>query len=296
MAELTDPEARLVIAGACDPADKRVGVAVEAFGAQQCVADTRLLPPQVAARLDLRALEQLDSAADCSWVVPGAAGWPPEFDLLGALRPLGVWWRGRSHLAAACRTVSIVGSRSATQYGEYIAGEFAAGVAVAGFAVVSGGAYGIDAAAHRGALAVRGGTFAVLAGGVDVPYPRSNHALFERILDCGALVSEAPLGRAPLRHHFLVRNRLIAAWGQATVVVEARVRSGALATASHAALLGRDVLAVPGSVTSAASAGCHQLIRDGAVLAASPLDVLELIDSDLPRHRQHPTQSALDFG
>jgi DNA processing protein len=161
--------------------------------------------------------------------------------------------------------------------------------------VVSGGALGIDAACHRGALAGGGSTIAILAGGVDVPYPRSNDGLFERIKKKGLLVSESPPGTPALRHRFLVRNRLIAAWGWGTVVLEAQIRSGAIATASHAAGLNRDVMAVPGPITSTSSEGCHQLIRDGAVLVTSASDILELVRGDLPRHAPHsaPVSSTL---
>lgn len=277
MAGLSEREARLVIATASEPGDAKVIAAVAAHGAAECLVDPRLLPAPVAGRLNLGALRQLEAYDDCHWVVPGERGWPVELACLGDTVPIGLWLRGRlpdSNAAA----VSIVGARSATEYGEYAASELAAGLCDAGYAVVSGGAYGIDAAAHRGALAVGGTTIAVLAGGVDVPYPRSNHVLFARMLEQGGLlVSEVPLGVQPIRHRFLVRNRLIAAWGRAVVVVEARLRSGAIATASHAGAIGRDVLAVPGAITSAASAGCHQLIRDGAVLVTCAEEVLELV-------------------
>lgn len=296
MADLTEAEARLVLASAAEPGDAKVGRAVAEFGAVECVRQPMLLPPNVAARLDTSALRQLEVGEHFQWVIPSDPGWPVELDLLAEVRPLGLWFAGPEVAPLTSAAVAIVGSRSATQYGEYVAGEFAAGIAEAGHCIVSGGAYGIDAAAHRGALAVGGVTVSVLAGGVDVPYPRSNQLLFERIKETGWLVSESPLGLQPLRHRFLVRNRLIAAWGQVTVVVEARIRSGALATASHAALLGRDVLAVPGAITSAASAGCNQLIRDGAVLASSPADVLELVHGDLPRYAESAVQSDFGFG
>jgi DNA processing protein len=141
--------------------------------------------------------------------------------------------------------------------------------------VVSGAAIGIDGAAHRGALSVGGATVAVLACGADRAYPASHQALLEQVVATGAVVSEYPPGCVPGRHRFLVRNRIIAALAAGTVVVEAGLRSGAQRTAADAAALGRDVLAVPGPVTSAASAGCHRLIRDGAVLVTRPEEVLE---------------------
>ncbi|MEY4348695.1 MAG: putative processing protein DprA, partial [Actinomycetota bacterium] len=171
--------------------------------------------------------------------------------------------------------IALVGARTCSVYGEEVAVEMASQIANAHIAVVSGGAFGIDAAAHRGALAVNGVTVCILAGGVDQPYPRAHAVLFERIAERGLLVSESPPGTAALKHRFLIRNRLIAAWARATVVIEARVRSGAISTASHAGQLGRDVLAVPGLVTSPSAAGCHALIRDGAILVTSAEDVLE---------------------
>jgi DNA processing protein len=147
-------------------------------------------------------------------------------------------------------------------------------------APLSGGAYGIDDRAHRGALAAEGVTIAVLGCGVDWPYPAGQAELFDAIAAHGALVSEWPPGRRPTRHGFLVRNRVIAALTRGTVVVEAGRRSGALSTARHARDLCRPLMAVPGPVTSGASAGCHEIIRDwGAVCVTSALEVLEQVAS-----------------
>jgi DNA processing protein len=160
-----------------------------------------------------------------------------------------------------------------------MAAELASGIAAAGRAVLSGGAYGIDAAAHRAALAADGLTIAVMAGGVDRLYPAGNDALLRAVMDDGAIVSEVPPGFAPHRSRFLTRNRLIAA-ASATIVVEAALRSGALSTARHAAGLLRPIGAVPGPATSPSSAGCHALVRDGvAVLVTRVEDVLELVES-----------------
>jgi DNA processing protein len=177
--------------------------------------------------------------------------------------PVALWVRGPGRLdELADRAVAIVGSRASTAYGEHVAGELAHGLGERGWTVVSGGAYGIDAAAHRGALAAGGATIAVLACGVDRVYPQGNGALLARIADSGLLVSEWPPGAAPLGHRFLVRNRLIAALTRGTVVVEAAARSGARATAQRAGSLGKQVMVVPGPVTSAMSVGCHELLRD----------------------------------
>jgi DNA processing protein len=181
--------------------------------------------------------------------------------------------------------VAIVGSRASTAYGEHVAGEFGFGLAERGWTIVSGGAYGIDAAAHRGALAADGPTIAVLACGVDRPYPSGNGPLLARIAEGGGLVvSESPPGYAAQARRFLVRNRLIAALSRGTVVVEAAARSGAMATANRARRLGRPVMVVPGPVTSAMSVGCHELLRQGPeendqrpVLVASTAHVLDAV-------------------
>ncbi|HEY0403971.1 MAG TPA: DNA-processing protein DprA [Blastococcus sp.] len=195
--------------------------------------------------------------------------------------PVGLWVRGPARLdELADRSVAIVGSRASTAYGEHVAAEFGHALGERGWTVVSGGAFGIDAAAHRGALAAEAPTLAVLACGVDRPYPAAHGALFSRITDTGLLVSEWPPGCAPLRHRFLVRNRLIAALTRGTVVVEAAARSGAQATANRAHRLGRQVMVVPGPVTSAMSVGCHELLRDsesGATLVASAGHVIDAV-------------------
>jgi DNA processing protein len=210
--------------------------------------------------------------------------------------PMGLWVRGAQRLDELVdRSVAIVGSRASTAYGEHVAAELGHQLGERGWTVASGGAFGIDAAAHRGALAAGAPTVAVLACGVDRPYPAAHGALFHRITETGLLVSEWPPGCAPLRHRFLVRNRLIAALTRGTVVVEAAARSGAQATAQRARRLGRQVLVVPGPVTSAMSVGCHELLRDReaqATLVASADHVIEAvggIGTDLAPPPDRPT-------
>jgi DNA processing protein len=181
-----------------------------------------------------------------------------------------LWLRGQADLRYAClRSVSVVGSRAASAYGTHVATELAAGIAERGWNAVSGGAFGIDAAAHRGALAADGLTIAVLASGLRYGYPRGHHDLFQAIAGQGVLVSECPPDRAPTRPGFLIRNRIIAALSRGTVVVEAALRSGALNSAKHARELRRPVMAVPGPVTSEQSAGCHELIREWGALCVT---------------------------
>lgn len=232
--------------------------------------------------LDVPAVLALAERRGLRILIPGDPGWPASMADLGAAAPHCLWVAGPGDLPGADSehpSVALVGSRASTAYGEDAAGSLAAAIASRGGCVVSGGAYGIDAAAHRGALvAGEGSTIAVLAGGLDLLYPRGNTRLLEAIATRHALVSEAPPGTAPTRWRFLARNRLIAALAQATVVVEASWRSGALSTARHADDLSRPVGAVPGPITSAASAGCHRLIRDrGAVLVTEVSHVLDLI-------------------
>jgi DNA processing protein len=215
-------------------------------------------------------------AAGAQFVVPGDPWWSERFDELGPQRPIGVWIAGDPTRFDSA--VSIVGARACTSYGSFVASTLGADLAERGVTVVSGAALGIDAAAHRGALAVGGATVAVLACGVDVAYPRAHEALLHSIRERGAVVTELPPGARPTRFTFLQRNRLIAALGQATVVVEAARRSGSLVTARQAAELGRAVLAVPGPVTSEQSQGTHALIRDGATLVTCAEQIREACD------------------
>jgi DNA processing protein len=210
-------------------------------------------------------------------VCPGEPEWPARLDDLGEARPVVLWLRGNADLRHAClRSVSMVGSRASTAYGNHVCAEMAAALAERGWAVISGGAFGIDAAAHRGALGAEGITIAVLAGGLSYAYPRGHHELFAAIAAQGVVASEWPPDRAPTRPGFLVRNRVIAALSSGTVVVEAALRSGALSTARHARDLCRPLMAVPGPVTSDTSAGCHEIIREwGAVCVTGAQDVIE---------------------
>jgi DNA processing protein len=212
-------------------------------------------------------------------VCPGDPEWPAEVDQLGPARPYALWLRGPANLRRSCRrSVSVVGSRASTGYGGHVAGEIAADLSERGWTVVSGGAYGVDAAAHRGALATEGITIAVLACGVDFPYPAGHAELFAAIAANGLVVSEWPPGQHPGRMRFLIRNRVIAALTCGTVIVEAGERSGALNTARHAAELGKPLMAVPGPVTSAQSAGCHRIIREwGACCVTCAPDIIELL-------------------
>ncbi len=212
-----------------------------------------------------------------SVLTPANPLWPAHLADLKFNQPLALWLRGSVHHLEATG-VSIVGSRNATSYGERATNELVGALASESLSVISGGAYGIDAMAHRAALALKTPTIAVLAGGLDRLYPVGNSSLLQRIECEGLLVSEMEPGVAPSKWRFLQRNRLIAALGAATVVVEANWRSGAINTVTHARHLDRPVGAVPGSIQSPTSAGCNQLIRSmKAELISSGKDLIELV-------------------
>lgn len=301
-------DARLLLTQWCEAGDTAVGSRVRERGpsalVEEILAGVSPLPASAGAGGRVRPGTSLDEAMTrwiepariaaerigARYVVPGDPEWPTQLQDLRDRAPWGLWVAGAGNLRLlALRSISIVGARSATAYGESIAREVAAHLAESGWLTVSGGAFGIDAAAHRGAIIAAGATACVLAGGVDVPYPRSHADLLARIRDTGVLVSEAPLGGAAMRHRFLTRNRLIASLSRGTVLVEAAVRSGGRSTVREAREINRVVMAFPGPVTSPMSAGCHVVIRDeGVHLVTSPREVVALVEGRLaPREEGH---------
>lgn len=204
--------------------------------------------------------------------------WPHRLDDLKA-PPIALIGRGmRSTLETIDLSLSIVGTRNPTEYGVRVAGDFAAGAVDRGWSVVSGGAFGIDSAAHRGAIIAEGQTIAILGCGVNSVFPSGNDRLFREIIDTGLLVSEVLPNVHAIPSRFLIRNRLIAAISRATVVVEAAFRSGSLRTARDAAEIFRPVMAVPGPITSPTSDGCHRLIGERtAEIVTSIADFMELV-------------------
>lgn len=279
-----DRLARITWAHLAEPRDAKAVALIAAVGYADALEEVRATPHRwenFAARLavlDIAEQERRMRLVGARALVPGDDEWPTALDDLTEV-PHALFVTGEGDVAALSdRSVALVGARAATHYGERIAAQIALGVGEDGTSVVSGGAFGIDAAAHRGALAGDAGTICVVAGGVDRVYPAAHEELFAAIRREGVVVSEMPIGFAPMRQRFLHRNRLIAALAPGTVVVEAGLRSGSLSTARRAEELNRVVGAVPGPVTSAASAGCHELVREGAaVLVTGPDDVLELI-------------------
>ncbi|MEU6772044.1 DNA-processing protein DprA [Streptomyces sp. NPDC046759] len=283
---------RVLLCRAIEPGDEAGGRWIREFGVGEVVRRLRegapALPGVSEARWSglvgraRRAEPGQDLAlagrAGARFVGPGDAEWPGQLDDLGDARPIGLWVRGRPSLRMwALKSVAVVGARACTEYGTHVAATLAAGLAERGWVVVSGGAYGIDGAAHRGSLAARGATVAVLACGVDRPYPRGHAALIGRIAEQGLVVGELPPGDHPTPSRFILRNRVIAALTRGTVVVEAACRSGSLATARAAGRLGRFVMGVPGPVTSALSAGVHELLRGEAALVTDAAEVVELV-------------------
>ncbi len=292
MVESSERRARLALSCTVDGGDPMVADLVARRGPECAWASIRsgaLGEPTAerAARLSLSAVDRLADAAAARFIVPGDEEWPAGLADLGHAgeiqrrggEPYGLWLRGPGQLAELMRrSIAIVGSRAATAYGNGISADLAADLAERGVTVVSGGAFGIDAAAHRGALAAGGRSVGVLACGVDVAYPAANASIFDQLAREHLLVSELPPGAHPTRVRFLARNRLIAAMTQGTVVVEAALRSGARNTAGWAVECGRPLMAVPGSVYSRGSTGPHLMIRNGqAVLVTNAAEVMELI-------------------
>lgn len=290
---MSSREARIALSHYAEPGDELVGAAVRRHGPTQVASALR---EGVGADVGLpgssrpwddaaitRAVEwEVEQArrVGVRFIAPGDAEWPTQLDDLRDRMPLILRSRGPLPMRwALLESVAIVGARACTRYGAGVAERLGADLADRSICVVSGGAYGIDACAHRGALAARGRSVAVTAGGVDLPCPRGNASLFEALGRDGAIVSEVPIGREPRRHHFLIRNRLIAALSRIVIVVEAGQRSGAQRTANEAIRQGRVLGVVPGPITSAASIGCHELLRERmAVLIRGVDDIVELLE------------------
>lgn len=286
--------ARVALSTVFEPGDPRLPALIEHYGAadlvQRLVAgkdrSLRDTVADVGVRLaSVDAMSELSAAARSGirFLTPEDEEWPdrlsdldhiePVQDMVGA--PLGLWVRGPARLDELADSVAVVGARDATSYGANVAAQMAAELVLAGRPVVSGAAFGIDRAAHLGAMSAQGVTVAVLACGVDVAYPVAHERLLHDIAQTGALVSELPPGQTVKRQRFLSRNRLIAGLSHGVVVVEAAIRSGALNTATWADRLSRPVMAVPGPITSAQSQGAHELIRRGGLLVTRGSDVLD---------------------
>ncbi|MFI9647935.1 DNA-processing protein DprA [Streptomyces sp. NPDC052040] len=282
--------ARIFLTRVLEPGDERAGQWIRDYGTEETARRLRGAGARLPGVTDRRWAGLLARAgradpgqdraaarnAGVRFLCPGDPEWPLQLDDLEDARPIGLWVRGRPALRLwALRSVAVVGARACTPYGAHMAATLAAGLAEHGWVVVSGGAYGIDGAAHRGALGATGATIAVLACGVDRPYPPGHTGLITRIAEQGLVIGELPPGDHPTPSRFLVRNRVIAALTRGTVVVEAAHRSGSLVTARAAQRLGRLTMGVPGPATSGLSGGVHELLRDESVLVTDAADVIE---------------------
>lgn len=277
---MSEREARLYLSVVAEPGDPQIAAAVQQRGAEDAwrhLVDATASDASSLASVRTRAeraaqILERASSMDARFIIPGDPEWPTQLaDLDGPASiseqtgaPLGLWIAGTGNLAELTdAAVTIVGTRACTSYGETAASELAADLSNAGYTVISGGAYGIDAAAHRGAMARRTPTIAVMASGIDTPHPPSHSTMFRRIAERGLVISELPPGEFPTRTRFLARNRVLAALSQGTLLIEAAHRSGARHTVAWADALGRAVMAVPGPVTSSQSHTPHQLISQG---------------------------------
>ena len=281
-------EALLLLAHVVEPNDERMQLFIEHVGPIEAIEAIRRgsIPKREPEGLQARlrefsfraALRELDQSS-ARLIFRDSPEWPSQLNDLRHERPFVLWVVGSPDLRlAAVRSLSIVGARDCTPYGSFVARDWSSRFSDRNWVVVSGGALGIDGSAHQGVLSVGGITVCVLACGVDVAYPRAHESLFANIADTGLLVSESPPGSSALRQRFLSRNRVIAALSRGTVVVEAGKRSGTTSTANFVNRLNRPLFAVPGAVTSPASAGCHQLINEGkAILASDWQEVVELL-------------------
>jgi DNA processing protein len=266
-------EMRMIIAAHHEAGAPRIAEEINRYGIERVVdgipVDLQVNP--------LKVEEEVEKTG-AKFLIPEDVEWPSQLNDL-AVPPIGLFIKGNVE-ALSIQSLAIVGTRNPTPYGVRAAQEFAAGFVDREWAIVSGGAYGIDSAAHKGALVAEGVTIAVTASGLDSMYPSGNQRLFEEILENGAIISEYLPGVVARPHRFLVRNRLIAALSKATLVVEAAFRSGSLRTARDAAELARPVMAIPGPITAPTSEGCHRLIGErSAELVTSIADAHELITS-----------------
>ena len=294
--------ARLLLFNAIEPGSQFWGKYISEFGAldtyKKIISEYKF-PVEIKCNLikekllclNPKDLESEISKAEADFLTPENQFWPQQFSDLPN-PPIGLIAKGNlDNLKTIANAVSIVGTRNPTSYGTRIAEEFSAAFADRDFAVISGGAYGIDASAHHGAIAASGITVAVLASGINKSYPAGNQRLFSQILKDGLLISELMPNEVAMPFRFLVRNRLIAALGKATIVIEAAARSGSIRTATDAAQIFRPVFAVPGRISSAQSDGCHRLIADHvAEIVTGVDDVINLLSPMQPLLDETMTQ------
>jgi DNA processing protein len=271
--------ARIILAVASEPGDAVTGWMIRTVGATEAVtravanevpsgSDGDAWQRRLAPRIDVTQAQRVIAETErhgMRVLIPGDADWPASVNGLGDHAPVALWAKGDAGLLAGpvWDRLTVTGARASTGYGEHVTAELVQSAVADSRTVLSGGAYGVDGAAHRAALASGGSTVAVLAGGLDRPYPAGHTELLARVGKEGLLLSELPPGAAPTKWRFLQRGRLLAALSGTVIIAEAGYQSGSLHTAARAIELGRPVGAIPGPLTSAASAGCHRLLREG---------------------------------
>ncbi len=271
--------ARIILAVASEPSDAVTGRMIRTVGATEAVAravadevpagpDGDTWQRRLAPRIDVIQAQRVIAETErhgMRVLIPGDADWPASVNGLGDHAPVALWAKGDAGLLAGpvWDRLTVTGARASTGYGEHVTAELVQSAVADSRTVLSGGAYGVDGAAHRAALASGGSTVAVLAGGLDRPYPAGHTELLARVAKDGLLLGELPPGAAPTKWRFLQRGRLLAALSGTVIIAEAGYQSGSLHTAARAIELGRPVGAIPGPLTSAASAGCHRLLREG---------------------------------
>ena len=294
-------DARRILMAVCEPGLVHIGESIRRYGAPETLERLQAGHFHEVASVATRAIQELvERELDEEWrrsgaqlLIPADPQWPTALNDL-PVPPIALSIAGGGNISELASSVAIVGSRTASSYGIRIAEEFAAQLCDRRFAIVSGGAFGIDAAAHRGALAAEGITCAVLACGVARSYPTAHTRLFAQIAERGLLISEVRPEALAFRSRFLIRNRLIAALSQGTIVVEAAMRSGSLRTAFDAAELHRHVMGVPGPITSPMSAGVHRLIAENvASLITHVEDVIALVSPLVSQRIDHPLLALL---
>jgi DNA processing protein len=283
----TETDAHLVLSWISDISDQKTNKFLSQNGSIATIAQISGKKPEnnaekrrlarLSALTHIDYLKELLAKETINYISPLDPQWPNQLSDLGSYTPFGLFTKGDETLLLN-ESISIVGTRKSTVYGNTIAAEFAFDLATIGFNIVSGGATGIDTSSHHGALNAQGKTICVQANGLSKLYPSKNDFLFQKINNVGLIISEYPPGRNPVKNYFLDRNRIIAALSKSTIVVEAAEISGALSTARHALRMQRLVMAVPGSINSLTSEGTNALIRNREAESVANLEqILELV-------------------
>lgn len=280
---MDDLTARALLSAVFEPNEQLLQVLLKDYRPSEIVKHQFYKSKVQSSEKNLRSM--LDLALNCyTWIAPDSVLWPKQLARLGKCEPIGLWLSGDVSLTQRI-SIAFTGTRFCSRYGVEVARKLASKVSATTINVIAGGALGIERAAHQGAMHTNGRTIAILAGGLTHFYPKSNSRMLQRIEERGLLISEAAPWRRARPHWFLMRNRLIVGMSEALVVVEAGERSGAMSCVTYANSIGIEVCAVPGSIHSSASVGCHSLIRDGAALVTSAEDIVRIVLPTLESQR-----------